>query len=280
MCSTTIAERGPHQRLVPAEQHLAATAAEEPRAQREAEHGRDREQAERDEAGGARDKPGDRDAGRLRRDHPAGTGEVRVVACEAVAPPFTTTSWLWPFLPLTTTAVGIVGRARRGLRARPGQDGEHGEERPGREDRCPDVAHLSLPARRATAEPVAAGVMVWPTCGTVGAAGTRRVRPATAAAPVNAVAASAAASANSERRLGVSGQSVRHARCSRASVIHDPRLMVAGLGVARNPWRRALGCGFPATRQLRKTPHVCGFPGARSRALPTRPAPRLALLRP
>ena len=48
----------PHQRLVPAEQRLAAAAAEQSRAQGETERDRDREQRERDEAGGAGDEPG------------------------------------------------------------------------------------------------------------------------------------------------------------------------------------------------------------------------------
>ena len=51
----------------------------------------------------------------------------------------------------------------------------------------------------------ACGVMVWPTCGVAGAAGTLRCRPAMAAAPVNAVAASTAANMNTSRRFTVFG---------------------------------------------------------------------------
>jgi hypothetical protein len=47
--------------------------------------------------------------------------------------------------------------------------------------------------------------MTWPIWGVVGAGGAFRVRPAMAAAPVSAVAARAAASANNSRRLAVLG---------------------------------------------------------------------------
>ena len=198
-------EAGPHERLVPAEQHLAATTAEQPRAERETERDRDREQREGDEAGRARDEPGHRHSGCGGGDHPAGTGEVRVVACDVEVPPCTTTRWRLAVLALDDDRAGIVRRRRRRLRTRPGEHGEHGEERPGRKERCPEIAHLSLLARRAAAAAGAAGVIVWPICGTDGAAGTPRFRPAIAAAPVNAVAARTAASMNTSRRFTVFG---------------------------------------------------------------------------
>ncbi|MGZ4401377.1 MAG: hypothetical protein ACXVRI_00800 [Gaiellaceae bacterium] len=49
------------------------------------------------------------------------------------------------------------------------------------------------------------GVMVWPICGAVGAAGTLRFKPAMATAPVNAIAARTAANMNTSRRFTVFG---------------------------------------------------------------------------
>ena len=127
------AERRPHERLVPAEQHLAAPVAEQLRAQREAERDRDVSSAKATRPAARATSHATGAPAAAADDHPAPTGDVRVVACEADAPPFTTTMLLVPFLPFTTTACGNRLLRRRRLRPRPGEDGEHGEERPGRE---------------------------------------------------------------------------------------------------------------------------------------------------
>ena len=184
---------------MPAEQRLAAAVAEKLRAQHEAERDRDRQQAEGDETGGSRNEPRNGRGAII----PAGTGDVRVVACDVAAPACTTTRWVFPFLSVTTTAPGIGCDAGVGCGRVHARQGEHGEQRPGRENGRPDVAHLSPPARPAGDGAGAAGVIVWPICGAAGEAGTVRVSPATAAAPVSTVAASTAARANSSRRLGV-----------------------------------------------------------------------------
>jgi hypothetical protein len=96
--------------------------------------------------------------------------------------------------------------------------------------------------------------MVWPTRGTEGAAGSLRVRPAIAAAPVSAVAARTAASANNWRLLGVLSRLLttaatwflshrfRSPRPSRHR-IYQPIVAAQALRHIRNGPRRR--CGFP-----------------------------------
>ncbi len=155
-------------------------------------------------------------------------------------------------------------RARRGLRARPGEHREHGEQRPGREDRCPDVAHLSLPARRATAGPSAAGVMVWPTCGT---RGRRRDVPRQAG--------DGDCSGQRGRRQHRRQREERApARCSRAFCDH--RDLVA----CSHATRSSAGIAVPRRNRCACAAQHAGFPQAGARAAHRRvvAAPASALL--
>ena len=206
-------EPRPDERLVPGEQRLLPLRPEDPGAHPETEPGRDRQEPEGDQSGRAGDEPGDGDGAH------GGGGELWVVVT-GVAFDFTTTTWLLPFLPLTTSVCGAACGWAGGRHVRPGKHRDDRERRPDGDERCPDAPHQS-----STSTDCAAGAG-WMTeaAGGVGPAGgctLQRVSPPTAAIAVRTVAVSMAASAIVRRRRVAGVDSVMppvlRARMPRAS---------------------------------------------------------------